>query len=158
MKQARWTFADLKITQATTEDEHGRTNTLFHIRKEDMPKLCQEEAASPRSRNFTDFWLNYWRRHRDIGSKRWDTDTYTIKPEKSIPPEEHPGGFYVLFTFPLEDFLDSFTTAAIAAVEAANDRLSPADIFITEQDLSALRKSLVDIDLDAIKIVYLPVV
>ena len=155
MKQA--TF-DLKITQATTKDEYGRIHTLFHIRKDDMPDLCPEYAASPTAKNLTDFWLHYWSRHRDIGSERWNTGTYTIQPEKSIPPEEHPGGFYVLFTFPLEEFLDSFTTAAIAAVEAANDRLSPADIFISEDDLSALRKSLADIDPGVIKIVYLPIV
>ena len=149
MKQARWTLADLKITQATKKDEHGRTDTLFHIQKEDMPKAAM---------NFTDFWLHYWRRHPDIGSEGCHTATYTIQPEKTIPPDEHPGGFYVLFTFLFEDFLDGFTTGAIAAVKAANDRLSPSDIFICEEDLSALRMSLVDIGPDVTKIVYLPVV
>ena len=156
MKQAKWTFADLKITPETMKDEYGRTRSLFHIQKDDMPISCQ--GKSPTAMNLTDFWLRFCRKHCQFSPYRLDTVRYTIQPEKSIPPEEHPGGFYVLFTFPLEDFMHSFTMTAKAAVEAANDRLSPADILISQKDLSALGERLVGIDANVAKIVYLPVV
>ena len=123
MMETQWSVSDLQVTQTHIDYEDAYCCVILHIRIQDIPDRCLEEAPEA-VRELYKFWLFVHRLfiHRSNGV----TDMFLVQQENVSPCEDKDNrsqgslGLFVLFIFPKDDFEDNFATAARAALAAAN--------------------------------------